>query len=70
MHSKADGEELEPTSKSTGKTGVLAKSAAESGAVPPDFDPELKELAQAWPGLSKAVRAGILALVRTAIGDR
>jgi len=67
---KADGEELEPTPISTGKAGVLAKGGTESGAVPPDFDPELKEIAQAWPGLSKAVRAGILALVRTSAGDQ
>ena len=66
----ADGKELEPPPKSSGDSGVLAESAAESGASTLDFDHELKELAQAWPGLPRAVRAGILALVRTAGEDR
>lgn len=43
---------------------------AESGAVDTEkapIDPDLARLIDAWPALPKAIRAGVVALVNTAI---
>lgn len=58
---------------------IAAKSGAESGALPPDsapidpdlaapIDPDLAALIDAWPTLSVALKAGIVAMVRAAGG--
>jgi len=65
----ADGEGFEPTSKASGKQGVAAESGANSGA--PDAQnglkyPELGAILDAWPTLPEPIKAGILAMVRTA----
>jgi hypothetical protein len=46
---------------------VFATGGAESGARVID-DPELASLVKVWPTLPAAIRAGILAIVRTTFG--
>ena len=50
-----------------GKTAFFDEVDAKSGAVP-FGDPDLASLAAAWPRLSLAMKAGILAMVRAAGG--
>jgi len=70
---KADGEGFEPAPKTSRKQGVAdesgAESSAESGALDAENglkDPDLGAIIDAWPGLPDAIKAGILAMVRTA----
>jgi hypothetical protein len=60
-------EGLEKTRKSPEKTRIGSASGAQSGAVgaeSADFgDSDLVRVNEAWPGLSKAVRNRILAIV-------
>ena len=49
------------------------RSAAESGAVDvqsSDPDPDLAAVVEAWPTLPKAVKAGVMAIVRACDTDR
>ena len=60
---------LEPPPKNTGKTAILGCGGAESGALgvrQAHVDTELSTLIDAWPELSEAIKAGILALIRVA----
>ncbi len=60
-------EGLEPVAQNPTKTVRSANSAAESGAVGADsspISPELAEVIDAWEALPKAIKAGILAMVR------
>ena len=60
--------------ENTAKTGGRGESGAKCGASSRDSDtvptpakptdPELAEVAEAWPALPRAIRAGILAMVR------
>jgi hypothetical protein len=48
---------------------ILGQSAAPGAAVDaaiPHVDPDLVAIAEAWPTLPEVVRAGILAMVKTA----
>ena len=65
------GTGLELSQESTGNSSIASQSGAESGALGAQngpFDADLGELAEAWPNLPKALRAGILAMVRAARG--
>jgi hypothetical protein len=58
---------------SSGNTGVAVQGGAKSGALSGDSalnDPDLLAVVNAWPTLPETTRRGILALVRTAIGDQ
>ena len=60
-------EGAEHAAKSRGKQVGGWESGAESGAVSEKaeaLDADLRELAQAWPSLPEAMRAGILAMIR------
>lgn len=53
--------------ENTGKTGVSDESGAQCGALGAQngaLAPELRAIIDAWPILSDAIKAGILALVR------
>lgn len=53
-----------------GKAPVSTKGGAKSGAVDArngEFDADLGVVIHAWPDLSADVRAGILAMIRTAL---
>lgn len=57
------------------KTPLSEDSGAKSGAQdaaqpsnPPSLPPELAEVVKAWPNLPDAIRAGILAMVKSATG--
>jgi hypothetical protein len=57
---------LEPTRHPSEKPGVANASGAECGALvahSPPFDPDLAAVADAWPELPAAIKAGILALI-------
>jgi hypothetical protein len=54
---------------SSGNTAFSLLRDANSDALPDDFtpiDPDVAEVAEAWPTLPQAVRAGILAMIRAA----
>jgi hypothetical protein len=59
-------EGLEPEIKSSENQWVANASGAECGALcahSPPFDPDLAAVADAWPELPAAIKAGILALI-------
>jgi hypothetical protein len=65
------GQGIRTTPKNTGKTGVADETGANSGALSAESiaaDPDLLELAAAWPTLPDEVKAGIMAAVRAAAG--
>ena len=54
-------------SKNTGKYGDSKNCTAPGAAADagnPALDPELQAVIERWPGLSHAIKAGILAMVR------
>ncbi|MGA2035589.1 MAG: hypothetical protein ABSG68_25350 [Thermoguttaceae bacterium] len=56
-----------------GKSGFSESGGAKSGALGAQdgaIDPELRAIIDAWPALPDAIKAGILAMVRTAGGTR
>lgn len=62
---------IEPANDSSENPTNSSSSGAKSGALESEFrpiDPELAELAAAWPALPDPIRAGILAMVRAAVG--
>ncbi|MCH7685408.1 MAG: hypothetical protein IH899_01785 [Planctomycetes bacterium] len=64
---------LERTDDSTGNNVIQGQGGAESGAVGAQsalMDPDLRAVIEAWPELPDAVKAGILAMVRAAGGER
>ena len=61
----------EPPVKLSEKTPIASTGGAESGALQDEteaVDPDLAAIAEAWPMLPEAIRAGIMAMVRTAAG--
>ena len=69
------GFELPP--ENTGITRASVPSGAESGALGAEralaeapSDPDLARLIEAWPALPEAIKAGILAMVAAAAGER
>jgi hypothetical protein len=61
---------IEPLASSTGKTAHCPQGGAESGALGTEVaqvDPGLVAVIQAWPHLTEAIRAGILAMIRAAV---
>jgi hypothetical protein len=48
---------------------VLVPSVSD-GVLGADLSPDLAEVAAAWPDLPEAIKAGVLALVRAAVGNR
>jgi len=48
--------------------GRESLAAQKSGALGPEINPGTAEVVNAWPMLSPAVRAGILAMVRASMG--
>lgn len=69
-----DSRRMEPehTRDFTGNTGVLKKSAAESGAAGAEnglVDPDLAAVVQAWPDLPAATRRQMVAMVEAVAGD-
>lgn len=55
--------------KTLGKSGFPSGQRAKSSAVgeeTPHSDPDLEAIVDAWPTLSEAIRAGILAMIRAA----
>jgi len=66
------GTGLELSQDSAGNSTVALQSGAQSGALVAQnrpCDADLAEVAQAWPSLPAALRAGILAMVRAARGN-
>jgi hypothetical protein len=68
---------FEPTPKTPRKTHISAQGGALSGArggarlLPEDTgDPDLQQLIDAWPTLPEAVKAGIMAMIRSACPER
>jgi hypothetical protein len=63
------GTGFELSQDSSGNSTISDQSGAESGALGaqngPDY-PDLAEVAQAWPSLPEAIKAGILAMIRAA----
>ena len=60
---------LEPGRKTPEKTRIPESSGAESGAVGGEIvpiDPDLQRIIEAWPRLTDAARADILAMVNAA----
>ncbi len=58
---------------SPGKSGFSESGGAKSGALGAQggaIAPELRTIIDAWPALPDAIKAGILAMVRTAGGTR
>lgn len=60
-----DGEGFEPTLETQYTSAILKRGGAKSGALE-EIDPELEEVVKGWLRLPTAVRAGIMAMVRTA----
>jgi len=63
---------IEPPRENTGKTALPAESGAKSGTLGAHFGPaptDLRTVIDAWPTLPEAIRADIVAMVRTAGGD-
>jgi hypothetical protein len=70
---KADGKGSELPLNSSGNEGFPDESGAESGALDAEIepkDPELGAIIDAWPTLPEALKAGILAMVRTVGGTK
>jgi hypothetical protein len=70
---EADGKGFEPISNSSGNQGDSDESGAESGARGAQIklkDPDLGAIIDAWPTLPEPIKAGILAMVRTASGTK
>jgi hypothetical protein len=68
------GKGFEPPSKPSGKSTVASKGGAECGALSGDSDPatpppdpDLTMIVTRWPSLPKPIRAGLVALVRSAL---
>ncbi len=62
---------VELSHDSSGNSTIANQSGAESGALDAQnrlCDADLAEVVQTWPSLPKALRAGILAMVRAARG--
>ena len=62
---------LEYPSNPSGESNIPETGGAESGALGSEFDsvdPVLAEVVKAWPSLPETVRAGIVAMVRAAVG--
>lgn len=58
---------IEPMAKSSENRGVGDQSGAECGALgarEASIDPELAAVVDAWPGLPRAIKAAILAMIR------
>ena len=78
--------EFEPLFKSSGNTNIPHLGSAKSGAYLSDFtsqdatsppceptlpaDPDLEAVVSAWAKLPSALKAGIVAMVRAADGDK
>lgn len=65
------GTGFELLQESAGNSTSATQSGAKSGALGAQngpLDPDLVVVAEAWPGLPDALRAGILAMVRAASG--
>ena len=62
------GLEIDPVTGS--KTQTLEDQASEGGAESGAFDPDLTRIIEIWSDLPPTVKAGILAMVRTASGGR
>jgi hypothetical protein len=54
-----------PTNPQVSETGG-AESGANRPVSGPDADPDLAAVISAWPGLPQALKAGIVAMVKTA----
>ena len=64
---------LEHSANTPEKTSVSNSGGAECGAVADQIDqiaPDLQLIIDAWPILPDLVKAGILAMVKAASGDR
>ena len=62
------GTGLELPPENAGKTGVLDQGGAESGALgarEAPLDADLAAVVDAWPALPDAIKAGILAMIRS-----
>jgi hypothetical protein len=62
-------EGLEPPQDSSGNSTITNQNGAECGALgakSAPFDPGLAAVVDAWPRLSEAIKAGILAMIRIA----
>ena len=62
---------IEPPMNSPENSTNPVLGGAKNGALAPEkpaIDPDLAELAQLWPTLPEAIRAAILAMIRTASG--
>jgi len=62
---------LEPSAKSSKKTALTQRSAAKCAARGADngpIDADLTFVIERWPGLSEPIKAGILAMIRSAGG--
>jgi len=69
---KVEAAGIEPPRENTGKTALPAESGAKSGTLGAHFGPaptDLRTVIDAWPTLPEAIRADIVAMVRTAGGD-
>lgn len=67
------GTGFEYPANSSENRGVADESGADSGALGAQvgaIDPELGAIIDAWPTLPDAIKAGILAMVRTAGGTK
>ena len=66
----SSGEDSSRTSAgNAGETGVAVESGAECGALGADLpaiDPDLQAIIDAWPALSKAVKADIMVMIASA----
>jgi hypothetical protein len=57
--------------KTRGKLGIRESAGADAGAIETKtehFAPDLQAVIDAWPALPEPIKAGILAMVRTAAG--
>jgi hypothetical protein len=63
LTAKIGDEGLERLSKPHYTSAILKRHGAKSGA-PTIADPDLASIFDAWPTLSNAIKAGILAMVR------
>ena len=59
--------EIEPTTKTPENPTLPHQGGAENGALI-SIDPALASIIDAWPKLPEPLRAGILAMIRTASG--